>query len=266
MLPAAPSHYDRFTQLDQAIITARLEPEQCDLQPVLTLLLDVIAPLPIAQQLDIAGYVFEQLAGVVKERASRMLAAWESWHGTQSPIIDLSGDTDLFVQSQALDVADLFAPALPTPYPSQRQPPTSRGSALADQAAAEREGGPGLETLDWREEVSDSLDAIDREPMPAADVLATLQSLSHGENIPQWSEQVSEAMQTLTQHHPQARSLPLLSLQQTLNMPLVEVWLALLLGDSGYQLSRSGGGELEDFNAWAESFYSGASLQVAVVE
>jgi len=36
--------------------------------------------------------------------------------------------------------------------------------------------------------------------------------------------------------------------------------------DSGYQLTRPSGEELADFHAWAESFYSGTSLQVSAVE
>jgi hypothetical protein len=74
-------------------------------------------------------------------------------------------------------------------------------------------------------------------------------------------------MRSLTQKQRcQVKALPLLTLQESLQVPLVEVWLALLLGDSGYQLTRPTGGELADFNAWSDAFYSGASLQVTAVE
>jgi len=266
-------------QLDQLVVTARLQPEQCDLPSLLTLFLNAIAPLPVAQQLEIAGYVFEQLAGVVNERASLMLAAWESWHSTQAPIIDLSGDADLFVQSQALDVADLFAAAVPTPYPSHRQSPAVRGSAFEEEGEAVGLGlgfeglsgtaTPGTgDTLEGERHHLTAGCGLESEVMPLdeSEMLTAIQSLSHGENIPQWSTQVSEGMQALTikaQH--QGQALPLLSLQQSLQMPLVEVWLALLLGDTGYQLTRSAV-ELEDFTAWSEAFYSGAGLQVVAVE
>ena len=62
------------------------------------------------------------------------------------------------------------------------------------------------------------------------------------------------------------KGLPLLALQQALKMPLVEVWLALLLGESGYQLTRPASRELEDFTAWSEAFYSGAALKVIAVD
>ena len=68
----------------------------------------------------------------------------------------------------------------------------------------------------------------------------------------------------LNQHQDQA--LLLLSLQQSLHIPLVEVWLVLLLGETGYQLMRAVAVELNDFNAWSEAFYSGAGLQVVSVE
>ncbi|XHX79284.1 MAG: hypothetical protein RBJ76_04955 [Stenomitos frigidus ULC029] len=269
MLTPIPTQHALLEQLDQAVTHSRLQPEQCDLPSLLTLLLTAIAPLPLAQQLDIAGYVFEQLAGIVDERANRMLSAWESWHSTKAPVVNLSGDADLFVQSQQLDVADLFAAALPTPYPTQRQAPGVRGAAF------ESEQGEG--------EVTNSVDlqewgalgrvlcaeAVDLEPSPLdeTEMLTALQALSHGENIPQWSEKVSEAMQALTRKSAhKRRSLSLAALQQSLQMPLVEVWLALLLGDSGYQLTRQSSAELEDFNAWSEAFYSGGSLQVEAVE
>ncbi|XGW00895.1 MAG: hypothetical protein ACAF41_33510 (plasmid) [Leptolyngbya sp. BL-A-14] len=112
-----------------------------------------------------------------------------------------------------------------------------------------------------------SLEPIETDEADEADVIATIKALSHGENIPLWPSQVSEAMQVLTsKQRRQVKALPLLALQQSLQVPLVEVWLALLLGNSGYQLTRPGGGELEDFNAWADAFYSGSSLQVSAVE
>ena len=267
--PTAPSQQALLAQLDQLVTDSCLQPQQCDLQPVLTLLLTAIAPLPVAQQLDVAGYVFEQLAGVVNERASLMLAAWESWHSTQAPIVDLSGDADLFVQSQALDVSDLFAVALPMPYPSVRQPPSVRGSAF-DEEGEEGEIALKLWGLGESEtEVGNCGEVADFEPEPLDEstMLSTIKSLSHSENIPQWSEQVSEGMQALTikaKHQDQA--LPLLSLQQSLHMPLVEVWLALLLGDTGYQLTRTVSVELDDFTTWSEAFYNGAGLWVVAVE
>lgn len=196
--------------------------------------------------------MFEQLAGVVNERASLMLSAWESWHSTQSPVLDLSDDADLFVQSQALDVADLFAVALPTPYPSQRQSPSVRGSAFDEEGEAM--GATCSEALLGLGEsvVEHNIcgEVADFEPLNESEMLSTIKSLSHGENIPQWSEQVSEGMRSLTiKAKHQGQALPLLSLQQSLHMPLVEVWLALLLGDTGYQLTRQVGVEQDDFTA-----------------
>jgi hypothetical protein len=268
MLSPSPSQHDLLVQLDQAVATSRLQPEACDLPALLALLLEAIAPLPIAQQLEIAGYVFEQLAGIVDERASLMLSAWESWHSTKAPVVDLSGDADLFVQSQQLSVADLFAAAVTAPYPSVRQSPSVRGSAFESEPG-EAEVTNSVDLQEWGalERVL-CAEASELEPMPLdeTEMLTALQALSHGENIPQWSTQVSEGMQALTSKTKhQGQALPLLSLQQSLQMPLVEVWLALLLGDTGYQLTRSAV-ELESFTAWSEAFYSGAGLQVVAVE
>ncbi|GEM_PF-6625164 len=151
MSPSAPASPSLLDQLDVLVTASRVQPAQCELQPLLTLLLQAIAPLPLAEQLAIAGSVFDQLAGVVDARAQLLFASWESWHGTQSPVVDLSGDTELFVQSQSLAVADLFAPPLRAPYTHRAG--MGRGDAFADQQESELDGlgwdglGLGLERL-----------------------------------------------------------------------------------------------------------------------
>jgi hypothetical protein len=252
---------DLWQALDQVV----RYPESLALSPLLGVLAQAIAPLPLSDQLAIAGLVFDQLAGVVENRAALLIESWESWHRPTDPILDFSSDPDLFVQSQRLELADLLD-TTPDPlfYPFQRKSPTSPDSAFDE--AGEEETLEGLlgDMLpdDSDTELPETLTA----PLSESEVMASIKSLSHGENIPLWSRQVSQAMQSLSmEQRDQVKGLPLLALQQSLQVPLVEVWLALLLGDSGYQLTRSAHGELADFAAWSEAFYSGASLQVEAV-
>ena len=59
-------------------------------------------------------------------------------------------------------------------------------------------------------------------------------AVAHQENPSAWVERVAAWMQTTSSD---AVSLP--DLQRSLNMPLIELWLALLLG--GYRLEARGG-------------------------
>ncbi len=253
-----------LADLWQALDAVLRHPEDLALTALFPVMAQAIAPLPLAEQLAVAGLVFDQLAGVVNTRATLLIESWESWHRPTDPVLDFSHDPDLLVQSQRLELSDLVDTA-PTPvfYPLQRKSPTSPDSAFDD---GEGDGlSDGLS--DGLLEADMALPAVPPEPLSESAVLASIKSLSHGEDIPLWSSQVSEAMQRLTrQQRRPVKALPLLALQQSLQVPLVEVWLALLLGDSGYQLSRPSGEELSDFHAWAEAFYSGAALQVSAVE
>ena len=90
-----------------------------------------ISPLPVSEQLAVAGLVFDQLAGVVNRRATLLLESWESWHRPTDPVLDFSRDPDLFVQSQRLELSELVD-TTPEPvfYPFERKSPTSPDSAF----------------------------------------------------------------------------------------------------------------------------------------
>ena len=260
-----------LSALWQALDQVLRHPEDLEASLLFQVMAQAIAPLPLSEQLAVAGLVFDQLAGVVNTRATLLLESWESWHRPSDPVLDFSSDPDLFVQSQRLELSDLVD-TTPEPvfYPFERKSPTSPDSAF-DEAGAETSLGDELSALFLA--AGAHAPVVNLEPADVAtaateaDVMETIKALSHGENIPLWSSQVSAAMRSLTQQQrTQGKSMPLLALQQSLQVPLVEVWLALLLGDSGYQLTRPASGELEDFNAWSDAFYSGASLQVSAVE
>ncbi|MBD2078249.1 hypothetical protein H6F86_31050 [Phormidium sp. FACHB-592] len=259
-----PSLSDLWQALDQVV----RYPESLALSPLLGFLAQAIAPLPLSDQLAIAGLVFDQLAGVVENRATLLIESWESWHRPTDPILDFSNDPDLFVQSQRLELSDLLD-TTPDPlfYPFQRKSPTSPDSAF-DEAGGEAilEGLLG----DMLPGGSDTeLPETPTAPLSESEVMASIKSLSHGENIPLWSRQVSQAMRSLSmEQRDQVKGLPLMALQQSLQVPLVEVWLALLLGNSGYTLQRSESPMPESTVALDEAtlFYSSELLQVVAVE
>jgi|GEM_PF-2963694 len=262
---------DLWQALDQVI----RHPESLALSPLFGVMSQAIAPLPLSEQLAIAGLVFDQLAGVVNTRATLLLDSWESWHRPSDPILDFSSDPDLFVQSQRFELSDLLD-TTPEPvfYPFQRKSPTSPDSAFDEAGGGEGEGDtlegvlgdvlPGGSDIG----VDTVLPETPTESLSESEAMASIKALSHGENILLWSSQVSEAMRSLTQKQQcQIKALPLLSLQKSLPMPLVEIWLALLLGDSDYQLQRHESSSQLTTAVVDEAtlFYSGESLQVVHV-
>ena len=113
-----------LSELWQALDQVIRHPEALALSSLLGVMSQAIAPLPLSDQLAIAGLVFDQLAGVVGTRSALLMESWESWHRPSDPILDFSHDPDLFVQSQRLELSNLLD-ASPDPvfYPFQRKLP-----------------------------------------------------------------------------------------------------------------------------------------------
>ena len=172
---------DLWQALDQVI----RHPESLALSPLFNVMSQAIAPLPLSDQLAIAGLVFDQLAGVVGTRAALLIESWESWHRPSDPILDFSSDPDLFVQSQRLELSDLLDTFLePVFYPFQRKSPTSPDSAFDEAGEGEEdslEGFLGDVLLGARGGGHDTvLPEVPTESLSESDMLASIKALSHG--------------------------------------------------------------------------------------
>ena len=95
-----------LSELWQALDHVIRHPEALALSPLLGVMSQAIVPLPLSDQLAIAGLVFDQLAGIVGTRSALLIESWESWHRPSDPILDFSHDPDLFVQSQRLELSN----------------------------------------------------------------------------------------------------------------------------------------------------------------
>lgn len=169
---------------------------------------------PLSVQLQIAGTVLVQLAEIYAARADRLITDWESQHRPTEPLVALESCLDLFVQSLSLNLADLFEEPDPVQYPAQRQPRSGSQVEAVDKQTL----------LDW----------LDAGPDPALsgsiDLAAQIHSLAHDENVEQWTAALSAALSV--------QPARLVDLQQTLPLPLIELWLGSLLG--GYRLEQRG--------------------------
>jgi hypothetical protein len=203
--------------------TARQFPETLEVRLLCDALEQVIQGQPIAQQLEIASTAMTQLTEVYAVRAEKWMTDWQRRHDPQEPVVALEQCVDLFVQSLHLEISDLFEPPDPTHYPTERRSPTKQSA----------EG-----TIVGRLDQEALLQALDQQMsqhsgMTEMEAFNTAISVAHGEDIRAWSEAINQFFSTHT-----SSMVCLSQLQQTLNLPVVAIWLGLLLGN--YVLEQRG--------------------------
>lgn len=208
-------------ELWQSLEIASRFPETADLRSLCETLEQILSHQPLAIQLRVAGDVLVKLCEVCAARSQLMIATWEHHHAPSEPVVDLASCVDLFVQSLSLNVTDLFEAPEPVQYPANRQKRSSQdaeGSIVGEVDKAT--------LLDFVEQFSTE------QPLNEIELASQIKSLAHGENVEEWSRAIAQGFQGLN------ATVRLVELQQTLRMPMIEVWLGLLLG--GYSLEQKG--------------------------
>ncbi len=212
----------------QSLETASRFPETANLRSLCDALERILSDQPLIDQLNMAGDVLVQLSEVHAARADILISQWEHQHNPNEPVVNLEGCADLFVQSLALDVADLFEDPEPVQYPGNRKKPTQAESSVVGQVDKDA-------LLDW-------IDVAVEQPLDEIQMAEQIRDLAHEENIEEWSRAIAQYFQ-------QPRSkIRLPDLQRALEMPMVEIWLGLLMG--GYSLEQQG------------EFYDGQNLWI----
>ena len=170
----------------------------------------VMLELPWREQLRLGGEVLAQLADICEAKSEILWDDWQDAHNTEGPVLDGDWLKGITRQTQELDFADLV----------QRSGYTKRDlhEPVADDASVAGE-------VD-KASVLALVDAI-TEDAAKAQALA----VSHAENVSDWVETLWSKRTGAPQR--------LIDLQQRMKMPLVEVWIAALLGD--FTLEQRGG-------------------------
>ncbi|OUC11813.1 MAG: hypothetical protein B0A82_26715 [Alkalinema sp. CACIAM 70d] len=189
-------------------------PETADLRSLCDALEQTLSDHSLAEQLAVAGQVLMQLSEVYAERAKRLMSGWERRHNPAEPVVNLDACVDLFVQSLALDVSDLFDELEPVKYPTHRK---QRSSAQIDGSVAGEVDKEVL--LHWVDQLAAE------PPLDDAQMAEQIQELAHGENVEEWSRAIANYLQEI------GSTICLPDLQHALKMPTVELWLGLLLGE-----------------------------------
>lgn len=195
-------------QFAQAWQTAALAPESASLPNLWQLVEPFLANLSDAEQLRLAAFVIAQLAELHSLKADRLLASWQDCHNDDGPLSEEDLLQGLVQRTMYLDLADLVRPKI-------RKAKSSPSQSVVG-------------AVD-KKKVLAMLEAIESEETMQQQALY----VAHDESIGAWVDLISKWM-----HQQPKRTVALLELVRAVDLPLVKVWLALLLGD--YTLESKG--------------------------
>lgn len=198
-------------------------PEEAAL-PDLWQLLDItLADLETLEQLRVAAEAIARIAEVFQERSVRVFEELEAATSDDGPVMPTDAFDRYVRQTMQVDLEQFIEPPVSLPRkPPQRSPHEEAEEqsvvGVIDQMAL-------LQALDAQ---------MSQEPgLTEAEVFNRAMAVAHEEDVSAWVEAIAQWMQADA-----TPAISLLELQRSLKMPLVQVWLALLLGE--YRLEQRG--------------------------
>lgn len=191
--------------------TALTEPESADLELLWHSLEDAIAHFDSNEQLLVAGEAIAQIVEVYVKRANGILDSLEVTDNSEGPILGEDFLSGLMRQSMSMDLSDLMEEFA---FDEVESSPVNTGSVVS---AIDRSEARAIAR---REQAAMRKDLLE---------------LAERENIPKWQSAIAL---WIGQHR--GEKISLLELQQSLGMPLVEVWLGLLHSPMPYQCDGTG--------------------------
>ncbi len=196
--------------LEVAFGEASEVPEDADVLSLWAQFEGELAGLPQQEHLRVAGDILVKLAGLCEAKSDVLWEDWQDAHNAEGPVMGEGWLQGLTRQTQELDFSDLVQRS----YDTNSDRP-NEGKADEDSVAGD------VEKLS----VLDMIDALED-----ADLKSQALAVSHAENISDWVKALAGGQADSPQR--------LIDLQQQLKMPLIEVWIAALLG--GFPMEQRG--------------------------
>ena len=195
--------------LEVAFEEAAEMPETADVLSLWAQFEGDLAGLEQRDHLRVAGDILVQLAGLCEAKADLLWEDWQDAHNAEGPVMDGDWLQGLTRQTQELDFSDLVQRSYQT------------GDRPNEDKADEDSVAGDVAKLS----VLDMIDALED-----ADLKSQALAVSHAENVSDWVKALADKQVESPQR--------LIDLQQQLQMPLIEVWIAALLG--GFSLEQRG--------------------------
>ena len=191
------------------------DPEAADVLQLWQDLEQVLGSVQEDQRLQLAGEAISQIVEVFARKANSMLAASEIRDTSVGPILSEDFLSDLMRQSMTIDLSDLMEDLF---------------SDDLDPQDKETAWGSSITLLDKKK-----VRAIADKSSQDAKRMVT--DLAGKEHVSDWASAITQWLKARSSTEP----VSLLQLQQSLGMPMVEVWLGLVLsGQEVYQLEQRG--------------------------
>ena len=196
--------------LEVAFEEAAEVPEKADVLSLWTQFEGELAGLEQRDRLRVAGDILVQLAGLCEAKADLLWEDWQDAHNAEGPVMDGDWLSGLTRQTQELDFSELVHRSYHTSSEQPNADKTDEDSVAGD-----------VEKLS----VLDMIDALED-----ADLKSQALAVSHAENVSDWVKALADKQAESPQR--------LVDIQQQLQMPLIEVWIAALLG--GFPMEQRG--------------------------
>ena len=196
--------------LEFALDEAAEVPEEADVIGLWSRFEGELAGLSQREHLRVAGDILMRLAGLCEAKSDVLWADWQDAHNAEGPVMDGDWLQGLTRQTQELDFSDLV----------QRSYHTI--GDRPDEAKADEDSVVGSV------EKTSVLNMIDG--LEDTDLKRQALAVSHSENVSDWVRAIADGQTDAPQR--------LVDLQRQLQMPMVEVWIAALLG--GFPMEQRG--------------------------
>jgi hypothetical protein len=214
--------------------TASKTPVDADLFGLLDRVEQSIEFLPTSEKLAVAGEAIRRLGEIYGDRCAVTLAeiGYLS-HPDREPCLPLDA-FDLYVRQSSFVDLEQFIGAIELPEVERGY---ERGSVVRELSVAEA--------------LAEVCDEVVTEEMEVARVSNLVLGIAHGEEIELWASRIRDVMI-------ESGQMLLVELQQQSGLSLVDVWLGLLLGNTGCSLRRQLDCEIE----FSIDFYDRAGIWI----
>lgn len=201
---------------------ATIAPEEADLRQLLDGLDAALLELNTVEQLQVAAEAIAQIAQVFCDRSTLAFEELEATNSDAGPVM-AEGAFDRYVrQSMEVDFEQFIESLASLP----RKAPERQSICVEyDSVVGELNQVAVLQALDEQMSQHPGLTEIE--------VFNRAMEMAHDEDISSWVGAIAQWMEKY-----QTLAIPLVQLQQSIGMPLIQLWLALLLG--GYEIEQRG--------------------------
>jgi hypothetical protein len=194
---------------------ATIAPDEANLKELLDGLETALSYLDTVGQLQVAAEAITQIVQVFQDRSTLAFEELEATNNNEGPVMPTHAFDDYVRQTMEIN----FEPFI--------EPLESLPRKIRERQMLSEEQGSVVGELD-REALLQELDEqMSQHPeLTEAEIFNQAIAIAHGEDVLAWGKLITQWMA-----EQKVTTIPLVQLQQSMEMPLAQLWLALLMGE-----------------------------------